>query len=333
MTSDRHDDDSMGRRNKTHRNPVDGWLVLDKPVGLTSNAALTRLKKVLHPQKIGHAGTLDPLASGCLPVALGEATKTVPFVMDGRKIYRFTVRWGVETDTDDTEGAAVATSDLRPAPADIAMVLPEFTGTIRQVPPSFSAIKVDGERAYDLARDGEPVELAAREIDVHRLDMVECPDADHAVFEAECGKGTYVRALARDLGRRLATRGHIVALRRLVVAPFEEADMIPLETIEELGQCAPGAGLSEAHASLILPVATALDDIPALAVSRQDAARLRKGQGVVLRGRDAPAVSGFVSITSLGELVGIGEIERGELLPKRVFNMAASSHAASVERI
>jgi len=323
----------MARRKKTNRNAIDGWLVLDKPVGLTSNDALTRLKKILHPQKVGHAGTLDPLASGCLPIALGEATKTVSFVMDGRKVYRFSVRWGIETETDDTEGEAVATSDTRPSPEEIRAVLPEFTGTILQVPPAYSAIKVDGERAYDLARAGETVELQPREIDVHRLDLVDCPDADHAVFEAECGKGTYVRALSRDIARRLSTRGHVTELRRLVVGPFDEEDMIPLATVEDLGQCAPGGGLSEAHASLILPVATALDDIPALAVSRQDAARLRKGQGVLLRGRDAPAFSGLVSVSSLGELVAIGEIERGELLPRRVFNLAAPSGAADFERI
>ncbi|WP_186395426.1 tRNA pseudouridine(55) synthase TruB [Stappia sp. TSB10GB4] len=320
----------MARRRKAARNRIDGWLVLDKPVGITSNEALTRLKKILHPEKVGHAGTLDPLASGLLPVAFGEATKTVSFAMDGRKVYRFTVRWGEATETDDTEGPVVATSDARPAAAEIAAVLPEFTGTILQVPPKYSAIKVDGARAYDLARGGEEVELAAREIDIHRLDLVDCPDRDHAVFEAECGKGTYVRALARDIAERLGTCGHVAALRRLVVGPFDEEDMIPLETLEELGQCAPGMGLTEAHADFILPVETALDDIPALAVSRQDAARLRRGQGVLLRGRDAPAFSGLVSVTTQGELVAIGEIERGELLPRRVFNLAPDTSGADI---
>ena len=312
----------MARRKKVNRNRIDGWLVLDKPVGLTSNEALTRLKKIFHPEKVGHAGTLDPLASGCLPIAFGEATKTVSFAMDGRKVYRFTVRWGEATASDDTEGEVTATSDVRPACEDIRAVLPEFTGTILQVPPKFSAIKVEGARAYDLAREGEEVELEAREIDVHRLDLVDCPDADHAVFEAECGKGTYVRALARDLGLRLGTHGHVTHLRRLLVGPFAEADMIPLETLEDLGQCAPGAGLSEAHAPFIMPVQTALDDIPALAVSRQDAARLRQGQGVLLRGRDAPAFTGPVCVTAQGELVALGEVERGELLPRRVFHLA-----------
>uniref|UniRef100_UPI003BAB87DD tRNA pseudouridine(55) synthase TruB n=1 Tax=Stappia sp. TaxID=1870903 RepID=UPI003BAB87DD len=312
----------MARRKKANRNRIDGWLVLDKPVGLTSNEALTRLKKIFHPEKVGHAGTLDPLASGCLPIAFGEATKTVSFAMDGRKVYRFTVRWGEATASDDTEGEVTATSDVRPSRDSILAVLPEFTGTILQVPPKFSAIKVEGARAYDLAREGEEVELDAREIDVHRLDLVECPDADHAVFEAECGKGTYVRALARDLGLRLGTLGHVTHLRRLLVGPFAEEDMIPLETLEDLGQCAPGAGLGEVHAPFIMPVQTALDDIPALAVSRQDAARLRQGQGVLLRGRDAPAFTGPVCVTAQGELVALGEVERGELLPRRVFHLA-----------
>jgi tRNA pseudouridine55 synthase len=312
----------MARRRKANRNRIDGWLVLDKPVGLSSNDALTRLKKIFHPEKVGHAGTLDPLASGCLPIAFGEATKTVSFAMDGRKVYRFTVRWGEATATDDTEGDVIATSPVRPDAAAIRAVLPEFTGTIAQVPPKYSAIKVDGARAYDLARGGEEVELAAREIDVHRLDLVECPDTDHAVLEAECGKGTYVRSLARDIAERLGSRGHVSELRRLLVGPFGEDDMIPLETLEELGQCAPGEGLDEDHARFIMPVQTALDDIPALAVSRQDAARLRQGQGVLLRGRDAPVFTGPVSVTAQGELVAIGEVERGELLPRRVFNLA-----------
>jgi len=305
-------------------------LVLDKPVGLSSNDALTRVKKILHPEKVGHAGTLDPLASGCLPLAFGEATKTVPFVMDGRKVYRFEVTFGAETETDDTEGAVIATSEVRPDTAAIAHALSAFRGTILQVPPKFSAIKIGGERAYDLARDGEAVELEARPIDIHRLDILERPDADRVVLEAECGKGTYVRALARDLGRRLGTRGHVSALRRLLVGPFDEEDMIPLENIEKLGQCAPGMGLSEAHASLILPVSTALDDIPALAVVRGDAARLRRGQSVLLRGRDTPSFKGLVSVTSAGELVAIGEIERGELHPRRVFNLAPAAAGATV---
>src|SRR4029079_7180321 len=188
------------KQKKRPKRDVHGWIVLDKPVGMTSTHAVSVIKHLFPAKRAGHAGTLDPLASGCLPIALGEATKTVPFVVDSRKIYRFTVRWGEERDTDDADGQVVAASDLRPQRADIAALLPRFTGTIEQVPPRFSAIKVEGERAYDLARDGEMVELEARPIEVHRLELVETPDPDHAVLAAECGKGAYVRALARDLG-------------------------------------------------------------------------------------------------------------------------------------
>src|SRR4051794_8806064 len=212
------------RQQKRPKRDVHGWIVLDKPVGMTSTHAVSVLKRLYQAKRAGHAGTLDPLASGCLPIALGEATKTVPFVMDGRKTYRFTVRWGEERDTDDAEGRVTATSDARPSAADIDALIPRFTGTIEQVPPRFSAIKIDGERAYDLARDGEVVELAPRPVEIHRLDLVEVPDADHAVLAAECGKGTYVRAIARDMGRMLGCHGHVVALRRTGVGPFDESE-------------------------------------------------------------------------------------------------------------
>ena len=179
-----------------------GWIALDKPVGMTSTHAVSIVKRLTQAKRAGHAGTLDPLASGALPIALGEATKTVPFVMDGRKLYRFTVRWGEERDTDDAEGRVTETSETRPTPEAIRALLPSFTGTIQQVPPRFSAIKVEGERAYDLARDGAAVELAARPVEIARLALVETPDSDHSVLEAECGKGTYVRSLARDMGRQ-----------------------------------------------------------------------------------------------------------------------------------
>ncbi len=307
-----------GQRGKKNRNVVNGWLVLDKPVGLTSTDALTRVKRILNPQKAGHAGTLDPLASGCLPLAFGEATKTVPYVMDGRKVYRFTVSWGTETATDDTEGAVTATSDVRPDADAIRDILPEFTGVIEQVPPQFSAIKVDGARAYDLAREGETVELAAREIDVHRLDLVDCPDADTAVFETECGKGTYVRALARDMGRRLGTCGHVATLRRLLVGPFGEDDMITLTELREMADEA--ADIADVIDELT-PIETALESLLEVPVSLNDEGRLRHGQGVILRGRDAPVLSGDVYATAQGRLVAICEVERGEMKPKRVFNL------------
>ncbi|MBD8891866.1 tRNA pseudouridine(55) synthase TruB [Roseibium litorale] len=307
---------------RRQRNTINGWLVLDKPYGLTSNDALSRLKRILHPQKVGHAGTLDPRASGCLPIAFGEATKTVPFVMDGRKVYRFEVTWGVETNTDDTEGEVIATSDVRPEEAAIREVLPEFIGTIMQVPPIFSAIKVDGERAYDLARGGEEVELEARPIDVHRLDLVELPDENRAVFEAECGKGTYVRALARDLGRRLGTCGHVTVLRRLLVGPFGEEDMVSLEelveAVENLGE---DGTYEDLVAEFILPVRESLDALVELPVSIEDAAKIRQGMPVLLRGRDAPLSCDAAYASHAGVPVALGAIEKGRFQPSRVFHL------------
>jgi tRNA pseudouridine55 synthase len=307
------------QQKKRDKRDVHGWVLLDKPVGMTSTHAVAVMKRLFSAKRAGHAGTLDPLASGCLPIALGEATKTVPFVMDSRKVYRFTVRWGEERDTDDAEGRVVDTSAERPSQDAVLGLLPRFTGTIEQVPPRYSAIKVEGERAYDLARDGEVVELASRPVDIHRLDLVSTPDGDHAVFEAECGKGTYVRSLARDMGRALGCKGHVSALRRVSVGPFAENLMIPLEQIEALCH---RAGIGEGNlADALLPVETALDDIPALAISKADAARLQRGQAVLLRGRDAPILSGVVYVTASGQLIALAEVERGEIVPKREFNL------------
>ena len=304
---------------KRQKRDVHGWVVLDKPVGMTSTHAVAVIKRLFAAKRVGHAGTLDPLASGCLPIALGEATKTVPFVVDGRKTYLFTVRWGEERDTDDAEGRVVDTSDRRPDRAAIEALLPSFVGTIEQVPPRFSAIKIDGERAYDLAREGEMIEIAPRPVTIHRLDLVDIPDADHAVLAAECGKGTYVRAIARDLGRTLGVLGHVCALRRSRVSPFAESDMISLERLESL--CHRAAAGEGNLADMLLPVETALDDIPALAVSPADAARLQRGQAVLLRGRDAAIVRGTVQVAASGQLVAIAEVDRGEIVPKRVFNL------------
>ncbi len=315
---------------KRHKRDVHGWIVLDKPVGMTSTHAVAVIKRLYAAKRAGHAGTLDPLASGCLPIALGEATKTVPFVVDSRKTYLFTVRWGEERDTDDAEGRIVATSDSRPDAAAIRAMLPRFTGTIEQVPPRFSAVKIAGERAYDLARDGETVDLAPRTVSIHRLELIETPDPDHGVFSAECGKGTYVRSLARDLGRALGTLGHVSALRRSRVGPFGEADMTPLEQIEALCH---RAAAGEGHlADTLLPIETALDDIPALAVSPADAARLARGQAVLLRGRDASIFRGMVQVASGGQLLAIAEVERGEIVPRRVFNLAGIAGRAGRKR-
>jgi tRNA pseudouridine55 synthase len=308
-----------GQRKREKRD-VHGWVILDKPVGMTSTHAVSIVKRLFSAKRAGHAGTLDPLASGCLPIALGEATKTVPFVMDGRKAYRYSVRWGEERDTDDAEGLVVATSDARASADMIRKLLPQFTGSIEQVPPRFSAVKIGGERAYDIARDGETVDLKARTVDIHRLELVAVPDPDHAVFEAECGKGTYVRALARDLGRLLGCRGHVSALRRTAVGPFTEQDIIPLERLESLCHRAATGELSLAQA--LLPVETALDDIPALAISKADAARLQRGQAVLMRGRDAPVFRGTAYVTASGRLIALAEVDRGEIVPKRVFNLA-----------
>ncbi|HMK70897.1 MAG TPA: tRNA pseudouridine(55) synthase TruB [Xanthobacteraceae bacterium] len=313
------DQSARGPRPKRQKRDVHGWVVLDKPVGMTSTHAVSVIKHLFTAKRAGHAGTLDPLASGCLPIALGEATKTVPFVVDGRKTYIFTVRWGEERDTDDAEGRVVARSEIRPQPAAIQAVLPRFTGTIEQVPPRFSAVKIAGERAYDLAREGETVEIAPRAVTIHRLELVETPDADHAVFAAECGKGTYVRALARDLGRTLGALGHVCALRRSRVGPFGEPDMISLERLESL--CHRAAAGEGTLAAMLLPVETALDDIPALAVSPADAARLHRGQAVLLRGRDAAVLRGMAQVACGGQLVAIAEVDRGEIVPRRVFNL------------
>ncbi|HVV62908.1 MAG TPA: tRNA pseudouridine(55) synthase TruB [Pseudolabrys sp.] len=318
------------RQKKREKRDVHGWVVLDKPVGMTSTHAVSIVKRLFGAKRAGHAGTLDPLASGCLPIALGEATKTVPFVMDGRKLYRFTVRWGEERDTDDAEGRVVATSDARPHADAIRALLPAFTGRIQQVPPRYSAIKIEGERAYDLARDGETVELEAREVVIDRLALTEAPDADHAVFEAECGKGTYVRSLARDIGRALGCGGHVCALRRCAVGSFSEETMIPLAELEAL--CHRAASGEASLADAFMPVATALDDIPALAVSGPDAARLQRGQAVLLRGRDAPIFSGPVYVTASGHLIALAEVDRGEIVPKRVFNLAGLQGRATPKK-
>ena len=315
---------------KRDKRDVHGWLVLDKPVGMTSTHAVSVVKRLFSAKRAGHAGTLDPLASGCLPIALGEATKTVPFVMDGRKLYQFTVRWGEERDTDDAEGRAIASSDQRPSPEAIRALLPSYTGTIQQVPPRYSAIKIDGERAYDLARDGEVVELEARPVEITRLELIATPDPDHAVLHAECGKGTYVRSLARDMGRALGCFGHVSALRRVAVGPFGEETMILLEQLEAL--CHRAAAGEASLADALMPVETALDDIPALAVSRADAARLQRGQAVLLRGRDAPNFRGTVYVTASGQLVALAELDRGEIVPKRVFNLAGLMGSAGPKK-
>ena len=299
------------RAPRPRKRDVHGWVVLDKPVGMTSTHAVAVVKRAFSAKKAGHAGTLDPLASGLLPIALGEATKTVPFVMDGRKAYQFTVAWGTQTNTDDTEGSVIATSDKRPDEAAIAALLPRFTGTILQTPPKFSAIKIAGERAYDLARDGEEVELEARPVEIDALSIVS-HDGDTTTFEAECGKGTYVRAIARDLGLALGCLGHVAHLRRTRVGPFAIADAAGVDALRESPESALAA---------LRPVEAALSLIPEIVLHRDAAARIKRGQSALLRGAGAPVQVGAAYATCAGTLVATGSVENGEFVPHRVFNL------------
>jgi tRNA pseudouridine55 synthase len=299
---------------KKIRREINGWLILDKPIGMTSTHAVAIAKRLFNAKKAGHAGTLDPLASGLLPIAFGEATKTVPFVMDGEKAYRFTVTWGTQMDSDDADGKPIATSDKRPLEADIRAILPRFLGRISQTPPIYSALKIAGERAYDLARDGEEVVLAAREVEIHALDLIS-HDGNEAVFEAECGKGTYVRALARDFGQILGCYGYISQLRRTRVGPFEEEDSVPADDLESAA--AEGTDLL----SFLNPVESGLSELVAIAVGGHEANRLLRGQSIILRGRDAPSVQGSLYATHNGKLVALGEISEGAFVPRRVFQL------------
>ena len=304
---------------KKIRREVSGWIVLDKPVGMTSTHAVSVIKRLFKAKRAGHAGTLDPLASGLLPLAFGEATKTVPFVMDGEKAYLFTVKWGEETDSDDSDGKVIRTSPARPTQEAIEDILPGFLGEVLQVPPKFSALKIDGERAYDLARDGEEVNLEARTVVINALRLVES-DEHSATFAAECGKGTYVRAIARDMGRKLGCLGHVTALRRTRVGPFSEDMAITLEELRAAGEEGPDcAALTEC----LQPVETALSDLPEVRVGEREANRLMNGQAVILRGRDAPVSMGPVYVTSAGRLIALCEADRGQLLPKRAFHLPA----------
>jgi tRNA pseudouridine55 synthase len=284
---------------------------------MTSTDAVGRVRRITGAAKVGHGGTLDPLATGVLPIALGEATKTVAYVMEGDKHYRFTARLGEARSTDDREGEVLETSALRPADAEIEAALPSFVGTIEQVPPRFAAVKVAGERAYDLARRGETVELSARFVQVHRLELIGRPDQDCAIFELECGRGTYVRALVRDLGRRLGCLGHVSELSRLRVGPFLAEDAISLATLEQLVE-------DDALPQALVPVGRALDGMPALALTGPQAERLRSGQTI----RVAPHLlvgesgdEGTVRAMTAGQVVALARLHGSELSPLRVFNL------------
>ena len=318
----------MARRGKKKGRPVSGWVVLDKPVGMGSTEAVSKVRWLFRAEKAGHAGTLDPLASGMLPIALGEATKTVPYVQDGAKVYRFTVAWGEERATDDLEGPVTRRSDLRPSEADVRSLMPNYTGVIMQTPPQFSAIKIGGERAYDLARDGETVDIPAREVEIGRFDLIEHAGG-RTVFEIECGKGTYVRSLARDLGRDLGCFGHIADLRRVAVDPFTDDEMVTVAALEaaRFGGAPAGAGDTGEETGpdftaidrLVVDTAAALDCLPQVAVSDDAASRIRLGNPVIIRGRDAPVDAEEACALARGRLVAIGAIEAGMFRPKRVF--------------
>ena len=315
----------MGRRKPSGR-PINGWLVIDKTPGMTSTQVVNDVKRVTQAQKVGHGGTLDPLATGILPIALGEATKTVAYIMDARKGYEFTLRFGEARDTDDAAGVAIATSPLRPSDEEIRTALPRFTGLIMQVPPRYAAVKVQGERAYDLARRGETVELAPREIRIDELELVRRVDADHAEFRMASGKGAYVRAIARDLGEALGCYAHVSALRRTEVGSFNASNAVSLDSLARIVE-------DDTLPQVLVPMTTALAGIPALAVTEPQALRLRSGQPV----RITPALVGeevvepaTVRAMRAGELIALARLEGMELSPVRVFHhgpMPAGNHA------
>lgn len=305
---------------KAHGVPIHGWIALDKPAGLTAAKVVARVKRALNAAKAGHGGTLDPLATGILPIALGEATKTSAFAMDSRKTYQFEVTWGAATDTDDSDGTVVRTSPRRPERSEIEAMLPRFTGRIEQIPPDYSAVKVAGQRAYDLARAKSELKLAPRTVDVRRFELIEAKCPDHARFEVDCGKGTYIRALVRDLARALGSEGHISALRRTRCGPFSENRAISLENLEGLGHKA-------AASEYLLPVKTVLDDIPALALTEEEARRMSLGQAIALW----PVVK-RTPLTGLDEgqavqalcgerLIAVAEVGNGMVRPVRVLNL------------
>jgi len=298
--------------------PIDGWLIIDKPPRMTSTDVVNRVRRAADAQKAGHGGTLDPLATGVLPVAFGAATKTVPYIMDGTKLYRFTLRLGESRDTDDADGQITATSKARPSDAALRAALPAFIGDIMQVPPVFSAIKVEGERAYDMAREGRAPVLQARPARVDRFELIERPDADTAVFEVQSGKGVYMRSLARDLAYACGTMGHIAALRRLRVGPFFEADSIPLDKL------LAGDDTARSFPDYLRPVSTALADIPALALTDNEAMQLTQGQAIsllTLMGRipDTAGSAGLVRAMAGGGVIGLCRLEEGWLRPERIF--------------
>lgn len=312
----------MSRRKKGQK--INGWVNLNKPAGITSTQALAVVRRMLDAQKAGHAGTLDPLATGILPIALGEATKTIPYIQDALKTYRFTVTWGEQRSTDDNEGEIIAASDKRPAEGDIAALLPSFTGEITQTPPQFSAIKIDGQRAYDLAREGEVVEIKPRQVYIERLDILS-HDGPTTAFTCTCGKGTYIRSLARDMGLKLGCYGYISALERTAVGGFTLDNAISLDFFRNLGE-------NPDLDAILLPVQTALDDIPALALNDAEAGRIKQGQSLVFMSRpdiERLSLAGFdlnyretaIAVTMKGKAIAIIDVDGPEIHPVKILNL------------
>ncbi len=302
----------MGRRKKGRA--ISGWVNLDKPYEMGSTGAVNKVRYLFNAQKAGHAGTLDPLATGILPIALGEATKTVAFMQEAAKSYRVEMAIGSATNTDDIQGEVIASSDMRPATQAIKAALSHFTGLIEQVPPQFSAIRKDGVRAYAAARAGETVELAARPVRIDAIRLLAHDTAERAVLEVDCGKGTYIRALIRDLGAHLGSKAHVANLRRTRVGPFDEKNALGLEKLTHLGHSAPDLAALDA---CLLPLATALDDIPALAISSDAASRIKQGQAI----SPQSPIKGPVLLTCEGSPVALGEADGETIRPARVFNL------------
>jgi len=301
----------LSQQPKRIKRAISGWVVLDKPYNMTSTQAVGKIRWLFGAAKAGHAGTLDPLATGNLPIALGEATKAVPQVQDGTKIYRFAIAWGAATTTDDTEGEVIATSDVRPKRSALEAILPQFTGTIMQRPPIFSALKIDGERAYDLARAGEIVELAPREIDVDAIAIIE-HGPEQTILEVTCGKGTYVRSLARDMAEVLGTRGHVSMLHRAAVGPFRDSDALTIDQLEALDL--------EARDALLKPVWAGFTDLPEIRLDPHQATAVRHGNAVLLTGANAPAQLDECWVSFKGDVLATGSVEYGQFQPRRVFN-------------
>lgn len=314
----------MGRQRKRKGNPVHGWLAVDKPVNVTSTQVVGILKRLLNAQKAGHGGTLDPLADGILPIAFGEATKTAQWAMDCDKEYVFTIEWGASTDSQDKEGEVIARSDVRPSREAIQAVLPEFLGDIQQVPPKYSAIKVDGERAYDLAREGEQFEIPSRQVTVYEAELADVPDPDHAVIRVVSGKGFYVRAMARDIAAALETEGHVTQLRRTRVGPMNEDNAIALVDLEKMAE-AP-----EQLMATLSPLQTVLDDIPQIVIDPSDMADIRQGREIILLphiveqwradSRDNPEDRLALTLCD-GQAVALGEVRAGRFRPSKVFQL------------